>query len=726
MDASIIRRPNSAALEFAALAASDPRVCLLVDAAGIVVSVNAAARHALPGLRPGTDFASVSPSPAAVTTYIRQCTRTRGPVPGRIVLGSGDGEPDSWSSHGGLFEPAAGGKAVVILRLQLAELGKSAFAMLNRKIETLNSEIEWRERADRTAGHLAAIVSSSTDAIYSKTLENIGTSWNQGAERIFGYTAQEMIGQSVLRLIPPDKRAEDAMLLGRLVSGETLEPVETVRQTKDGDLLDVSVTISPIKDGAGNIIGVSKIVRDIGARKVVERSLRAANASFRQLVDSSPCGVYAVDADFRLSQVSAGAQKAFENVRPLIGRDFAEALRIIWPEPAASEFIGRFRHTLETGEAYHAPTTVQTRHDTNQVEAYDWKIERMTLPDGRSGVVCHFYDLSERQHYEAALRESEQRFRGTFENVSVGVAHVGMDGRWLEINDRLCEIVGYTRAEILTQTLDRIRHPDDRGADLEHVRRLQGGEITSYQSEERYLRKDGGVVWVHVSVGLQRNNADAPAYLIYAVSDISERKSAQEHQQFLMGELAHRSKNQLAVIDSIAGQTARNAASIEDFRTVFAQRLNGLAVSIDLLVKGAWSGVPLRELIQQQLAPFKGDESRLHCEGPEVTLDGNAAEALGLALHELSTNSVKHGAWSAPGGTVSVSWNFDHQTKDTPRLRLSWVERGGPRVSKPTRRGFGQTLIQHIVAQKLQGEVDLAYPPEGLTWTLYFTVQPLR
>ena len=132
-------------------------------------------------------------------------------------------------------------------------------------------------------------------------------------------------------------------------------------------------------------------------------------ATFRHLVENSPFGIYVVDGDFRLVQVSAGAQKVFSTVRPLLGRDFAEILRILWPEPFASEAIALFRHTLATGEPYRAPSTVERRHDIGEVESYDWKIERVALPDGRFGVVCHFYDLSERQRYEAALQEADRR-----------------------------------------------------------------------------------------------------------------------------------------------------------------------------------------------------------------------------------------------------------------------------------------------------------------------------
>jgi PAS domain S-box-containing protein len=151
------------------------------------------------------------------------------------------------------------------------------------------------------------------------------------------------------------------------------------------------------------------MVADAGKPSATIDAAERVAATFRHLVENSPFGIYVVDGDFRLVQVSAGAQKVFSNVRPLLGRDFAEILRILWPEPFASEAIALFRHTLATGEPYRAPSTVERRHDIGEVESYDWKIERIVLPDGRYGVVCHFYDLSERQRYEAALEEADRR-----------------------------------------------------------------------------------------------------------------------------------------------------------------------------------------------------------------------------------------------------------------------------------------------------------------------------
>jgi len=702
--------------DFDALAASDPRACLLIGFDGCIVGLNAVARRAL-GLTVGDKLAGASPAPDEVDAYLKLCARSRGPVPRQLEFLSNAGSPVSWLCHGGLATRRDAGTGAVVLRMQNAEAGKSIFGELSSRIDALNAELGWRVRAERDAGHLAAIVSSSTDAIFSKTLDEVVTSWNEGAERMFGFAASDIVGESALQLIPEEKRAEEQALMAQLEAGENPPPTDTVRCTRDGRLIDVSVTTSPIRDGAGDVVGVSKIVRDISARKRDEDALRAAHATFRQLVENSPFGVYAVDADFRLVQVSKGAQKVFENVRPLIGRDFADVLRVIWPEPSASEFLGRFRHTLETGEPYREPSTVAIRHDTRQVETYDWQIERIVMPDGRYGVVCHFYDLSERQRFEAALRESEKRFRGTFENVSVGIAHVGVDGEWLEVNERLCEIAGLTNDDMRRRTLESIIHPDDRALARERLAGLLAGDLASFQIEQRYCRADGTLVWVDDSVDLQRDDQGNPLYFIHVIRDITQQVAALDHQKFLMRELSHRSKNQLAVVQAIATQTARNAASVDEFRNVFARRMRGLSVSVDLLVKGGWAGVSLSELVRGQLEAFFDKNNRLTSEGPDVTVDTGAAEALGLALHELATNCVKYGAWSA-GGSVTVQWDFEATGTDQADLHLSWVERGGPRVDEPERRGFGRTVIEDMVAQRLDAEVALTYAQMGVEWRL--------
>ncbi|MFO0604834.1 MAG: PAS domain-containing protein [Polyangiales bacterium] len=186
-------------------------------------------------------------------------------------------------------------------------------------------------------------------------------------------------------------------------------------------------------------------------RQRTEERLQRSHDTFYHLIQHDPFGVYVVDADFRLRVVSAGAQRVFENVRPLLDRDFAEVLRTIWPEPFATEAIGRFRHTLATGEPYAAPTTVEHRADIDEEEAYDWRIDRVPLPDGRHGVVCYFYDLSARQKLVAALRQSEGFYRQALDDLERAQAS-------LQARERELQTLADNTPDILTRFDRELRH----------------------------------------------------------------------------------------------------------------------------------------------------------------------------------------------------------------------------------------------------------------------------
>ena len=197
----------------------------------------------------------------------------------------------------------------------------------------------------------------------------------------------------------------------------------------DGDWRLFAIRAVPLFDAEGSIREWVGVHRDITERRLAQDQLERNAKAFANMVVSNPFGVYIVDADFKLINVSRGAERTFENIEPLTGRDFAEILRILWAEPFATEAIGRFRHTLETGEPYVSHITVEPRANIEAIEAYDWRIERIELPDGRFGVVCYFYDLSERNSYEERLRllidEKEMLSREIDHRVKNSLAIVG-------------------------------------------------------------------------------------------------------------------------------------------------------------------------------------------------------------------------------------------------------------------------------------------------------------
>ncbi len=317
----------------------------------------------------------------------------------------------------------------------------------------------------------------------------------------------------------------------------------------------------------------------------------------------------------------------------------------------------------------------------------------------------------------AATRESEARFRGTFENAAVGVAMVSPDGKWIETNERLCRLLGRERQALERLQLRDIVHPRDVVEFCRQFDEVVARRHDDYKHDLCFLRGDGEEIWVGVTLSAQLKPYGRPDYLILHVRDISKRIAAQTHQQFLLHELAHRSKNQLAVVRAMASQTARGAADVGDFMERFDKRTQGLAMSTDLLVSQGWRRASLRELVQRQTSLFGASAQRVRLEGPDIEVYAEAAEALGLAMHELGTNAVKYGALSNPTGVVDVKWRIESGA-DKRILRLEWRESGGPEVVAPTRKGFGSMVIERMVSQKIDATVNTDFRPEGFVWAL--------
>jgi len=196
------------------------------------------------------------------------------------------------------------------------------------------------------------------------------------------------------------------------------------------------------------------------------------------------------------------------------------------------------------------------------------------------------------------------------------------------------------------------------------------------------------------------------------VQDITERKEREEKEHLLMREINHRAKNMLSVVDAIAHQTATR--SPEDFIERFSERIQALSANQDLLVRNEWNGVEIADLVRAQLAHFADlIGSRIAVQGPKLRLNPASAQAVGLALHELATNAGKYGALSTDAGRVDVRWGTDGDA-----LAMSWIEREGPPVSAPRRRGFGTIVMEAMAERSVDGKVDLDYAPSGLTWRL--------
>jgi PAS domain S-box-containing protein len=326
-------------------------------------------------------------------------------------------------------------------------------------------------------------------------------------------------------LYPPESwQRIDLAARGALETGKGYEL--DVIALRRGTPVWVTARGEAVRDANGRVIGLRGTVQDIDERKRAEEQLRRSQETFLQLIEDAPFGVYVIDAQFRLAQVSAGSQKVFSGVRPLLGRDFAEVLRVIWPDPFASEAIARFRHTLATGEPYAAPNTTEKRADVAVVESYDWKIQRITMPDGQFGVVCYFFDITERQQSEAALRRSQEQLALVSNTVPALISYVDTECRYQLCNRAYTDWFGFTTTEILGRTMREVLGEKAWRAIEPHILKALSGQTAEFETEAQYIR--GGTRWIHAVYTPHKDAQGKVLGLVVMVFDSTAQKRAEE------------------------------------------------------------------------------------------------------------------------------------------------------------------------------------------------------
>jgi PAS domain S-box-containing protein len=300
--------------------------------------------------------------------------------------------------------------------------------------------------------------------------------------------------------------------------------------------------------------------------------------------------------------------------------------------------------------------------------------------------------------YETALRGSQ-----------VTVYTQDRDLRYMSISNSM---LGRSAEAMLGCTDSEILAGDGAAAIMAAKREvLATGEA---KRAEIPLEDARGIRWHDLHIEPLRNETNEIIGLTCASVDVTERKEGEAHLRLLLRELTHRSKNLLAVIQAMARQTANHAGSTGAFLKQFGSRLQALAASHDLLVRESWYGASLGELIRSQLSSYlDGNAVQISIEGPPIALKPEAAQSLGLALHELAINAAKFGALSVPKGRVSITW-IRRETAVDNAVELDWREQLGPKVKARRKKGFGTMVIERNLARALDAKVNMDFDPDGL------------
>ena len=317
---------------------------------------------------------------------------------------------------------------------------------------------------------------------------------------------------------------------------------------------------------------------------------------------------------------------------------------------------------------------------------------------------------------------NDEQFRLLLDAMPNGMVVTDEAGVITFVNSEIEKMFGYTREELSGRGVEvliperfRAGHPDlrDRFVKSPQPRPLgQGHDLFA-------LRKNA--TEFPVEIGLNPFRSGDRLLVVACVVDIGERKRKEEHIQSIMHELSHRSKNLLTVVLGIANQTMRTG----DIKK-FESRLMALACCHDLLVEEGWEGASIEALVIAQLKPFADAADRIDAAGPSIMLHPEAAQNIGLALHELATNAMKYGALSSPEGRVVIRWDIDDQ-QTRKIFRLYWEERGGPPVNPPAHEGFGHRLLNRLGKEMMADtEASLVFAPEGVSWRFECDEQIIR
>jgi PAS domain S-box-containing protein len=390
-------------------------------------------------------------------------------------------------------------------------------------------DVTERRLAERSARFLASIVESSDDAIIGKDLNGFITSWNHGAERIFGYTAAEAVGRSIAMLAPPDRADEMPRILQRIRQGEQVEHFDTVRRAKDGRLVPISLTVSPIKDEDGEIVGASKIARDISERKRAEAALHEEKERLHATLTGIGDAVVVTDSERRVTMMNPVAQALTGWKEEAAGRPLDEVFRIIneqTRQPVESPVSRVIRDGRVVGLANH---TVLIAKSGGELPIDD---SAAPIRDGHGhviGCVLVFRDITERRRADQQVADEKARIESIVNHVIDGIIAIDENGSVEAFNPAAERLFGYKAAEVIGQNVKMLMpepfHSEHDGY-LANYRRTAQAKIIGIGREVEGHRKDGSTFPMDLAVsefwlGKRR-------YFTGLVRDITERKKAEQ------------------------------------------------------------------------------------------------------------------------------------------------------------------------------------------------------
>jgi PAS domain S-box-containing protein len=586
--------------------------------------------------------------------------------------------------------------------------------------QDISERKEIEEEAQRRAKDLEDFFENSAVGLHIVSGEGIIQRANKAELDLLGYSADEYVGRHVAEF------HADAPVIGeilqRLSCGEKLDRYPARLRTKDGSFKNVLIT-SNSRFVNGKFVNTRCFTTDVTELHQAEAALRDSESRLAATYEAATIGIAEADETGRLLRVNDAFCK-------IVGRPREQVL-----EETFLDYTQEADRNEERAQ--------YARQVRGEINNYSIR-KRAVKPDGTTIYLDVFsssvrdakgsfrygvrvlQDVTETKRMEDQIRQSEQQMRDLLEALPAAVYTTDVNGRITFYNKAAVDMAGRT-PEVGDEwcVTWRLYRPD--GIPLPHSEcpmAIALKENRTIRDVEAIAERPDGtrIPFMPYPTPLR----DAEGRVIGAINmlvDISERKKAESQQKILIDELNHRVKNTLATVQSLAGQTARHADSLDDFGRRFQERLVAMARAHDLLTKRQWREAPLETLTREVLGPLIDPvANRVQIIGPPIDLKPRAALSLTMALNELGTNAIKYGALSRSEGQLSIEWRLSNEGGET-KIDLEWREKGGPPVVPPSRRGFGSRLMERCIEGDLDGKIELAFEPSGVRCRMSLPVE---
>lgn len=438
-------------------------------------------------------------------------------------------------------------------------------------------------------------------------------------------------------------------------------------------------------------------------RKVAE--LDEAGDDLRNLLAGNDIATIFLDERLRIKWFTPAVTALFDVIDTDVGRPLANLAQKF----TDGDLVGKAKAAID--KLAHSEDEVQTENG----KCFSLRIMPYRTRDNRiAGAVASFIDVTELKETQAEIAAARDYSEAIVRTVRYPLLVLTGDLRVVSANPAFYKMFEMRPADTEGKKFFEI---NNRQWDVPQLRELllqilpTRGEVNDFEVQHDFPKLGKRII---------RNNAHRipgsggrDNLILLAKEDITEQKDAARHREMLVGELSHRVKNSLAVVQSIASRTLRQSSSVEDFGDTFFGRLQALSDAHDMVFEGGVDRIGLDRIVERALRPFQTRGEIKIGGGPQFAFDPAASQCLILILHELATNAVKYGALSASTGRVSIGWRNEGKG-EARRLRLSWTESGGPETEPPAREGQGIRFVRRSIAHELRGEATFQFAPDGL------------